>query len=130
MRIKQVEHIDLLVSDIHEAVEFWRKLGFYPEGTLDGGKSVYLINGVPDSPLKIELHETKPGQQPGIDHISLEVEDVPAAYAEGKYLGIKFHIEPRQIPRSGRMIANFYGPDGLHLQVSKKMQRAEYEDWK
>jgi catechol 2,3-dioxygenase-like lactoylglutathione lyase family enzyme len=130
MEIKRVEHIDFLVTDIAEAVDFWRKLGFYPEGTLDNGKSVYLINGTDESALKIELHEVKPGQKPGLDHISLEVDDIDAAFAEGRYLGIKFHIEPRQVSRSGRKIANFYGPDGIHLQISKKTQRAEYEDWK
>ena len=128
MNITNVEHIDLIVSDIKRSLDFYMKLGFFPEGTLDDGKSAYLINR--DRTLKIELHEAKPGQQLGIDHISLEVEDVEASHGEGKFLGIDFHIEPRKIPRSGRTIANFYDPDGVHLQISKKTHRAEYQDWK
>ncbi len=128
MNITNVEHIDFIVADIEKSIEFWMKLGFFPEGTLDDGKSAYLINR--DGTLKIELHEGKPGQALGIDHISLEVEDVEASYHEGKFLGIDFHVEPKAVPRSGRTIANFYDHDGTHLQISKKTHRPGYYDWK
>jgi len=143
VRILRLEHLDLVVSDIKKSVEFYRKLGLYPEGTLDNGDSVYLINGEGGNRcehcgcstgggtlLTVELHQAKKGQKTGVDHVSLEVEDVQTAYNELKYLGgIDFVIEPREIPRSGRTIFNFYDPDGVQIQLSRKTTRGEYEDW-
>ena len=130
MKLIRLEHLDLIVSDIKKSVEFYRKLGLYPEGTLDNGDSVYLINGDEDAPLTVELHQAKEGQETGIDHVSLEVADVQTAYNELKLLGgIELLFEPREIPRSGRTITNFYDPDGVHLQLSKKTTHGEYEEW-
>ena len=129
MKLIRLEHLDVIVTDIKKSLEFYRKLGLYPEGTLDGGDSVYLVNGEPPT-LTVELHQAKEGDKTGIDHISLEVEDVQAAYDELKFLGgVDLLFEPREIPRSGRTITNFYDPDGVHLQLSNKTTHGEYEEW-
>ena len=129
MRIIKLEHMDLFVADIEKSVDFYRKLGFCPDGTNDGGDAVYMTTHGPGDPIGVELHKVKEGQVTGIDHISLEVENVEAAYREAKYLGIKFHVSPQTGTRSGRTIASFYDPDGVHLQFSRKTRRADYEDW-
>ena len=36
MRLIRLEHMDLFVNDIEKSVEFYRKLGFCPDGTNDG----------------------------------------------------------------------------------------------
>jgi len=129
VKLVRLEHLDLIVADIKKSVDFYRKLGLYPEGTLDEGGSVYLVNGEPPT-LTVELHQAKEGEETGIDHISLEVDDVQAAYDELTFLGgFDFTIEPREIPRSGRTITNFYDPDGVHIQLSNKTTRGEYEEW-
>lgn len=129
MKLVRLEHLDLIVKDIKASVEFYRKLGLYPEGTLDDANSVYMVNGTPPT-LTIELHQAKEGQETGIDHVSFEVDDVQASYNELKFLGgIDFVIEPREVPRSGRTITDFYDPDGVHLQISHKTTHGEYEDW-
>lgn len=130
MRLIRLEHMDLMVSDVEKSVEFYRKLGFFPDGTNDDGKGVYMTTHHGGLPLGVEIHQAEPGQPTGIDHISLEVEDVEAAYREGLYSGIKFHVKPQEGTRSGRTIASFYDPDGVHLQFSRKTRRADYEDWK
>jgi catechol 2,3-dioxygenase-like lactoylglutathione lyase family enzyme len=129
MRLIRLEHMDLMVSDITASVEFYRKLGFFPDGTNDSGDGVYMSTHNGGVPLGVELHQAKPGNPVGIDHISLEVEDVEVAYREAKYLGIDFHVTPQEGTRSGRTIASFYDPDGVHLQFSRKTRRADYEDW-
>ena len=130
MKLIRLEHLDLVVSDMSKSVEFYRKLGLYPEGTLDNGGSVYLTNGDEDSPLTVELHQAKEGQETGIDHVSLQVADVQTAYNELKFLGgIDFAFEPKEGSRSGRTITDFYDPDGVHLQLSKKTTHGEYEEW-
>ena len=129
MRLIRLEHMDLVVADIEKSVDFYRKLGFCPDGTIDGGDTVFLNTHGPGAPIGVELHQAKDGQATGIDHISLEVESVEAAYREAKYLGVKFHVTPQEGTQSGRTIANFYDPDGVHLQFSRKTRRADYEDW-
>ena len=129
MRLIRLEHMDLIVADIEKSVDFYRKLGFCPDGTNDGGDAVYMSTHGPGLALGVELHQAKDGQATGIDHIAFEVENVEAAYREAKYLGVKFHVSPQEGTRSGRAIANFYDPDGVHLQFSKKTRRADYEDW-
>ena len=101
MRIIKLEHMDLFVADIGKSVDFYRKLGFCPDGTNDGGDAVYMTNHGAEAPIGVELHKVKEGQVTGIDHISLEVENVEAAYREAKYLGIKFHVSPQTGTRSG-----------------------------
>jgi catechol 2,3-dioxygenase-like lactoylglutathione lyase family enzyme len=130
MRIIRLEHLDLVVSDIRSSVDFYRKLGFFPDGTNDRGDAVYMSTHHGGLPVGVELHQAKPGQRTGVDHLSFEVEDVDAAFREAKYLGICFEIDPRTGSRSGRRIANFRDPDGVLLQFSRKIERAEYEDWK
>ncbi len=121
--------MDLMVNDVEKSVEFYRKLGFFPDGTNDNGDGVYMSTHHGGVPLGVEIHKAAPGQPTGIDHISLEVEDVQAAYREGLYAGIDFHVTPQEGTRSGRTIASFYDPDGVHLQFSRKTRRADYEDW-
>ena len=107
-----------------------QELGFSPDGTNDKGEAVYMSTHHGGVSLGVELHKAKPGQQTGIDHLSFEVEDVDLAFREAKYLGIPFEIDPRTGTRSGRRIANFRDPDGVLLQFSRKVSRADYEDWK
>ena len=130
MKIIKIEHVDLFVADIGNSVDFYRKIGFFPDGTNDKGDAVYMSTHHGGASLGVELHKAKPGQQTGIDHLSFEVEDVDVAFREAKYLGISFEIDPRTGTRSGRRIANFRDPDVVLLQISRKVTRAEYEDWK
>ena len=77
MKLLGVDHIDIVVSDLSASLEFYRKFGMSPEGTLDNGQTVFLWNGDDDRPVRIELHQaepkelrdrygrTAPGQPPG-----------------------------------------------------------------
>jgi len=129
MKLIRMDHLDIVVSDLKKSVEFYRKWGLSPEGTLDKGETVFLHNGDSESPVRFELHQAQKGQPTGIDHIAFAVGDVQAAYREGKYLGIPWKFEPMQNLQSGRTITNAFDPDGVHLQICKQTLRGEYSDW-
>ncbi len=38
MKLLGVDHIDIVVSDVVKSVEFYRKFGLFPEGTIDDGE--------------------------------------------------------------------------------------------
>jgi len=57
MKFLGVDHIDIIVSDLPKSIEYYRKYGMHPEGTVDDGETVFLWNGDEDSPVRIELHK-------------------------------------------------------------------------
>ncbi len=130
MKLIRMDHLDLVVSDLAKSVEFYRKWGLSPEGTIDKGETVFMYNGDDASPVRFELHQAQKGQKTGIDHVSFGVADVQAAYQEGKFLGVPWKFEPKQNMQSGRTITNAFDPDGVHLQICKMTLRGEYNDWK
>ncbi len=129
MKMIRLEHIDIVCADLEKSVDFYRKLGLAPEGTLDDATTVFMFNGDDDSPVRVELHQAQEGQEAGVDHIALEVADTDDAYAEGKFLGIDFRFEPLQNMQSGRRIVNMLYPDGVQVQFAKSTRRGEYKDW-
>jgi len=118
------------VRDIGASVEFYRKLGLSPEGTLDGGKVVLMFNGDEANPVRVELHQAEPGGRTGIDHVAFRVDDPVGAAKEGRFCGLEFLFEPFEQPLSGRTIVNCLDPDGVQIQLAKKTARGVYSDWK
>jgi catechol 2,3-dioxygenase-like lactoylglutathione lyase family enzyme len=130
MKFLQVDHIDIVCADLKKSLEFYRKFGMHPEGTIDGGKTVFLFNGDEGRPLRIELHQAKPGDKTGIDHISFGVDDPVDATKEVKFLGgVKFAFEPFENQQSGRTISNCHDPDGVLVQMCKKTAAGTYKNW-
>ncbi len=129
MKLLRLEHLDIVCADVKKSVEFYRKLGLKPEGTLDNGNVVFLFSGDDESPVRVELHQAEKGQKTGVDHIAFEVADTGAAYREGKDQGLEFKFEPLQNIQSGRHIANLYDPDGVQVQFARKTLPGEYGNW-
>jgi catechol 2,3-dioxygenase-like lactoylglutathione lyase family enzyme len=130
MKFLRVDHIDLIVSDIRKSVEFYRKFGMHPEGTLDGGQTVFLFNGDEEHPVRLELHQAKPGDNIGLDHISFGVDDPKDATKEVKYIGgVQFKFEPFENQQSGRTISNAKDPDGITIQMCRKTAPGTYKNW-
>ena len=40
MKLIRMDHLDIVVSDLAKSVEFYRKFGLSPEGTIDKGETV------------------------------------------------------------------------------------------
>ncbi len=130
MKLLGLEHLDLVVSDLQKSVEFYRKFGLFPEGTVDGGTTVFMFNGDDDHPVRVELHQAQAGQETGVDHIAFSVEDPVGATKEVKMLGgVDFLFEPFENQQSGRTISNTHDPDGLQIQIARKTSKGTYKNW-
>lgn len=130
MKFLGVDHIDIVVSDLAPSIEFYRKFGMSPEGTVDNGQTVFMFNNDEEHPVRIELHQAQEGQKTGIDHISFAVEDPADATKEIKMLGgVEFLFEPFENQQSGRTISNCYDPDGVQVQMARKTGSGTYKNW-
>ena len=130
MKFLGVDHIDIVVSDLAASIEFYRKFGMSPEGTVDDGQTVFLFNNDEEHPVRIELHQAEEGQETGIDHISFAVEDPKDATKEVQMLGgVEFLFEPFENQQSGRTISNCYDPDGVQVQMARKTGSGTYKNW-
>lgn len=47
MKLLGLDHLDIVVSDLKSSIEFYRKYGLHPEGTIDDGETVFLFNFMP-----------------------------------------------------------------------------------
>ncbi len=129
MRFLGVDHIDIVVSDLKASVEFYRKFGMSPEGTIDNGTTVFMFNNDEEHPVRIELHQATEGQKTGID-LSFLVEDPKDATKEIQMLGgVEFLFEPFENQQSGRTISNTYDPDGVQIQMARKTSPGTYKNW-
>ncbi len=128
MKLKRVEHIDFVVSDIKRSVEFYEKLGLVVQRELDEGRTLFLWNEDEESPVVIELHQAGEGwlasHPPGLNHVAFHVDDVNAAYKELSKAVVTFSLEPQWGSRSGKTVANFEDPDDMPLQFAKEETRA------
>ncbi len=130
MKLLGVDHIDIVVSDLNASIEFYRKFGMSPEGTLDNGQTVFMWNCDYDHPVRIELHKAEPGQQTGIDHLSFAVSDPKDGTKEIQFVGgVDFKFEPFENQQSGRTISNCYDPDGVQVQICKQTAPGTYKNW-
>ncbi|HCI85605.1 MAG TPA: hypothetical protein DHV68_02035 [Dehalococcoidia bacterium] len=130
MKFLGVDHIDIIVSDLDKSIEFYRKFGMHPEGTVDNGETVFLWNGAKEHPVRIELHKQQEGQKVGIDHLSFLVEDPVDAQKEIEFLGgIEFLFEPFENQQSGRTISNSYDPDGVQIQMCRPTGPGTFKNW-
>jgi catechol 2,3-dioxygenase-like lactoylglutathione lyase family enzyme len=130
MKFLGVDHIDIIVSDLAKSIEYYRKYGMAPEGTVDNGETVFLWNGDDERPVRIELHKQQEGQKLGIDHLSFLVDDPADAQKEIEFLGgVEFLFEPFENAQSGRTISNSYDPDGVQIQMARQTGAGTYKNW-
>ena len=120
-------HIALYTKDLEASLAFYRMLGGVVFDQADvkkpaGTNHIKLVQ-MPGFVLEIiEPHDGSPVTAEGglFPHIALEVDDVDAAVAELKALGINTFrtAEPNSMPIFGG-IRNifFYGPDGELLEL-------------
>ena len=130
MKLRRVDHIQLAVKDVARSSEYYQKLGLVVEGTLEEGKVVFLWNGDEESPVRLELHQAEGDERIGVDHIAFLVDDVEESYRALEGAGIEFEHEPLRQPLTGRSVATFRDPDGIGLQLARKTEPGEYEDFK
>ena len=118
-----IDHIEIVVKDIHSHVEFYKKLGFRLLTWTDhhGGSAELQLPGS-DQPI-IEIHEVETEENPGINHISFRCDDIEKTHKELVGKGIDFEHKPHKVKPTGRTNVILRDPDGRRLQITEKIRR-------
>jgi len=142
MKVKKIDHINIVVRDLEAAKNFFLDLGFVilKEDKLEGEQIEKVVNlpnvraefvalGIPgtqtnielikyNSPVgKIDLQMSKPNQI-GYRHMALEVEDIEKAVIDLKRKGIKFFGDI-QIYNVTKKLCYLFGPEGIIIELAE-----------
>ncbi len=126
--ITQIDHIEIVVRDVKTHVEFYQKLGFKLLTWTDhhGGSAELQLPG-PNQPI-LEIHSVIAEENPGINHIAFQCDDVEKTYEDLRSKGIVFYKAPHKSPSTGRTNVLLRDPDGWRLQFSDKVRIAPEKD--
>jgi len=141
--IKKLDHINIVVSDLQKAKDFFLKLGFKEEiSSRISGERFSVVTGLPSfdaefvglslpgSPTNVELIQyyspvggrdaalSKPNQL-GFRHIAFAVEDIEAEAERLKAEGVEFQSSIQVWEKTGKKLVYFYGPDGIILEFAE-----------
>ena len=115
--IRGIDHIELIVRDFDEYIDFLQKLGFeLLTHTKHHGESAELKPPGDDQPI-LEIHQATGEEVIGVNHIAFRVDDVNDVHGSLKDLGIAFSGPPKLIKEPGRTNINLRDPDGWRLQL-------------
>lgn len=115
-----IDHIEIIVRDVKEFVEYYEKLGFKLLSWTEHheGSAEMLIPGPAE--IILEIHTLVGEENPGVNHISFRCDDVEATHADLTAKGIKFQRGVHASPSTGRKNCLLRDPDGWRLQLSDK----------
>ena len=120
---KKIDHIEIVVSDLDRAMNFYKKLGPMIRKTTHHGGSVEFLVGN----TIFEVHKVGGGgkvdEVPGIDHISFLVEGGKEELEEARKKLLNKGVECTDvsfIKATGRYLINFRDADGHRLQMNTK----------
>jgi len=115
MKIKGLDHIQFIVKDLEESIDFFIDLGFTLERrTAHYGDSAELR--MFSKGTIFEIHATKPNENPGYDHFAILVDDINSSIKELREKGIEID-DPHYVPETGRIITDFRDPSGYRWQL-------------
>ena len=127
--IKGVDNIGICVRDLRQAVRFYQDLGFTKAYENDRGVTMaagtaklFIFRTRQSNPVPVKRDFTLFQNPLGIDHISLEVEDVDRVYAEAKAKGLVFNGEPADQTWGAQMVS-LRDPDGNNLYLLKWLKK-------
>ncbi|CAN5268600.1 VOC family protein [soil metagenome] len=130
MLITRIHHIAVIATDYERSKRFYREvLGFTLESEVfraerDSWMGKLALNGsyilelfsFPSPPPRVSGPEST-----GLRHLAFAVTDVAATLAELGELGVP-HEELRTDPHTGKLMAFFFDPDGLPLELYEDEQ--------
>ena len=111
-----IDHIELVVRDVNEFVDFYQKLGFklLARTSHHGGSAELQLPG-PNQPI-FEIHTVGGEENIGVNHIAFKVNNAQEAYNELSEKGISLEQAPHFVEVTGRTNVNLRDPDGWRLQ--------------
>lgn len=121
--VLSIDHIELIVRDVDEFVDFFQKLGFrlLIRTSHHGGSAELQLPG-PNQPI-FEIHRVSGEENIGVNHIAFKVGSAQKAYEELRGKGITLERPPRLVEATGRTNVNFRDPDGWRLQLVDSERR-------
>jgi len=122
-----IDHIEIIVRDVKQFVEFYQKLGFELLSWTEhhGGSAEMKLPG--DNQPIFEIHTVMGEENPGINHISFRCENIDETYKDLVAKGIDtFYRSPHASPSTGRKNVLLRDPDGWRLQLSDS-KRTDYK---
>jgi len=107
-----IDHIELIVRDVDEFVEFYEKLGFEVllRTAHHGGSAELKLPG--DNQPVLEIHSATGEESIGINHIAFKVANAQEAYDGVVSKGINPDRGPHLVEVTGRTNVNMRDPDG------------------
>ncbi len=142
--INKLDHINIVVSNLREAQDFFLNLGFKEvSSSRISGERFSLVSGLPDfdaefvglslpgSATNVELiqyyspaarrkdPESNRPNQLGFRHIAFAVDDIEAEVARLKTKGVEFQSDIQVWEKTGKKLVYFYGPDGIILEFAE-----------
>ena len=112
-----IDHIELIVRDVDEFVEFYEKLGFEVllRTAHHGGSAELKLPG--ENQPVLEIHSATGEESIGINHIAFKVANAQEAYDGVASKGIKPDRGPHLAEVTGRTNVDTRDPDGWRLQM-------------
>ncbi len=124
MAVLGIDHIELIVRDVDEYVEFYQKLGFelLMRTSHHGGSAELKLPG--DHQPVIEIHTATGEETIGVNHIAFKVASAQGTYEEMLQQGLSPERGPHYVTETGRTNVNFRDPDGWRLQMVDSDRKA------
>jgi catechol 2,3-dioxygenase-like lactoylglutathione lyase family enzyme len=141
--LKRLDHINIVVTDLSRAKEFFLNLGF-EEGDsstlsgewisaivgLEGVDAAYVSLHLPGSETAIELLEYRhpysnrdpdmgKANQLGFRHLAFAVSDIEATVRKLRQMDVEFLSDIQTYEKTGKRLVYFYGPDGILLELAQ-----------
>ena len=111
-----IDHLELIVREVDEHVDFYQKLGFelLMRTAHHGGSAELQLPG-PKQPV-IEIHTAIGEETISINHIAFKVAGAQEDYDDVTRKGIEPERGPHLVEVTGRTNVNLRDPDGWRLQ--------------
>ena len=114
--IRGIDHIELIVRNFDEYLEFLQTLGMEVlTHTSHHGRSAELRAPGENQPI-FEIHQASGEEVIGVNHIAFRVDDVQAASETLERTKIDFK-RPNHVEATGRTTINLRDPDGWRMQL-------------
>lgn len=115
--VLSIDHIELIVRDVDEHVDFYEKLGFklLIRTSHHGGSAELQLPG--ENQPVIEIHTATGEETIGVNHIAFKVASAQEAFDEVNGKGISPERGPHFVEATGRTNVNLRDPDGWRLQL-------------
>ena len=141
--IQQIDHVNIVVSDLDDAKSFFLDIGF-EEMTASrlGGRQMSTVTGLADieaeyvalslpgadthleliqyfSPAGGKDPELKKANRLGFRHLAFSVDNIEAVVQMLKAKGVEFLSDIQIWKKTGKKLVYFYGPDGILLELAQ-----------